>query len=776
MWWVLASTPVTAQSATPPFLLPSGVAYDAAGNLFVADAHRNQVLEVALDETVTVVAGTGLQGFAGDDGPALQALLNAPESVAVAADGTLYIADTGNQRIRAVVAGQIQTVAGTGVKGFSGDGGDARLARLNMPLALAVYGRNVVIADSGNHRVRGLSSGVLTTIAGSGTQGFSGDGGAAKLAQLDTPAGIAIDANGRIFFADSHNHRVRMIDSNGIITTIAGSGARGFSGDGGPATRATLFLPRGVAVLPSGDVVFSDSDNQRLRLVNQLGVISTVAGNGVQGYSPDGAVATSALLNSPRGVAISRYSLPVFADARNHLVQEIAANANLYALPGVSLQVDSVALSVPAPLIYGQGTVDAVVTTNGPAPQGNVVLLDGTSVVTAAPLVSGTAMLTADGLSAGAHVLTATFAGDGVHKAASSSPVSTTVAPAMVTTTATEVTMTYGGITVPLSGTIAGVLARDAANVSVTFSSTAQDLAPVGTYPIGASLSGSASSNYVVSPASSSGTLHIVQAPALINAAVPSVAYAGLPATVSATVVPVTRGVPTGSVTFLDNGVSIVAGSVSGGNAAAVYLAPVAGTHVITALYGGDHNFLASTSAAAILTVSAMPDFDVAVSGSPTQAVPGGTIASYALIVSSQPAPFSGAVSMSVTGLPSGANATFSPATVVPGSGAVPVSLAIQTTALAMQTRPTDIRIGVLLIFGISLPYVRRRTKGVRGIKTLALLVGLAGLTAAVGCGDRAFTSSTRASQTLPLTITGTGTNLAGMVVTHRVTVTLVIE
>ena len=131
---------------------------------------------------------------------------------------------------------------------------------------------------------------------------------------------------------------------------------------------------------------------------------------------------------------------------------------------------------------------------------------------------------------------------------------------------------------------------------------------------------------------------------------------------------------------------------------------------------------------------------------------------------------------MSVTGLPSGANATFSPATVVPGSGAVPVSLAIQTTALAMQTRPTDIRIGVLLIFGISLPYVRRRTKGVRGIKTLALLVGLAGLTAAVGCGDRAFTSSTRASQTLPLTITGTGTNLAGMVVTHRVTVTLVIE
>jgi hypothetical protein len=303
---IIATVPATTLK------LPAGVAYDAAGNLFVADTLKNQVYEVSLAGVTSIVAGMGEQGFAGDGGSATAALLNGPTSIAVAVNGTIYIADTGNQRIRAVVGGQIQTVVGTGVKGFAGDGGDGRLAKLNMPVALAMGSNGgLLIADSGNHRLRRLSAGVFTTIVGNGVQGFAGDGASAVLAQMDTPAGVAVSNDGRVFIADSHNHRIRVIAEGGTITTFAGSGVRGFGGDGGAAISASLFLPRGVAVTPSGGVIFADSDNQRLRLVSAQGVISTIAGNGVQGASTEGMAANGTPLDSPRGVAISNFAAPV---------------------------------------------------------------------------------------------------------------------------------------------------------------------------------------------------------------------------------------------------------------------------------------------------------------------------------------------------------------------------------------------------------------------------------------------------------------------------------
>ena len=681
---------VGAQSGTA-LLLPSGVAYDSAGNLFVADSGKNQVFEVMLSGVTSVVAGTGEQGFSGDGGAATLALLNAPAGVAAAPDGTIYIADTGNQRVRAVVGGQIQTVAGNGAKGFSGDGGDALLAMLNAPVALAVDGGGgVLIADSGNQRLRRLAVGVLTTIAGSGVQGFGGDGAGATAAQMDTPSGVAVAGDGRVFVADSHNHRIRIIAADGTITTFAGTGARGFGGDGSAATNAALFLPRGIAVDAAGDVIFADSDNRRVRLVNTRGIISTIAGDGVQGSSAEGTVGVGASLDVPRGVAVSGFAAPVFGDVHNRVVREVAMDAELYALMGGASHVAVVTLSAPAGLIYGQGTIAATVGGAPPVAQGNVALLDGGATVSSAALAGGAAVLPADALPAGQHTLTAAFAGDGVHAAAVSPAVMVSVAPLLATATARAATIAYGSFTPTLTGTLAGILSRDLATVNVNFMAGAADLASVGTYPITTSLSGAASGNYTLSLSGTSGSLAITQAMPVVTMSAAQNSYAGLPLTLSAAVGPATRGSPTGRVSFVENGSVIGAGNVANGFATAIYLSPGIGSHSITASYGGDHNFLAATSSAAAITVSAMPDFTLAVSGSGTQTVQGGGIANYSLQVAAQPGPFSGSVSLSASGLPAGATVSFSPSTVIPGISAVAMTMNIQTTVLAMRQMKSD--------------------------------------------------------------------------------------
>ena len=220
---------VRAQVALP--LLPTSVAYDSAGNLYFADTNRDEVYESSLGGVLTVVAGNGVQGFAGDGGAATSAELNSPQGVAVGADGTLYIADSGNERIRAVIAGTISTFAGSGSVGFGGDGGGALTAMFRLPNALATDANGaLLVSDSGNARVRRISGGVIVTIVGNGTQGFAGDGGMAVAAEIDTPMGLAVGADGRIFVADSHNDRIRVVATNGTISTFAGSGLGGSQG------------------------------------------------------------------------------------------------------------------------------------------------------------------------------------------------------------------------------------------------------------------------------------------------------------------------------------------------------------------------------------------------------------------------------------------------------------------------------------------------------------------------------------------------------------------
>jgi uncharacterized protein (TIGR03437 family) len=280
---------------------PEGLAVDALGSLYVADYGENRIREVS-NGRITTVAGNGSEGYSGDNGPATGAQLFFASGVAVDAAGNLYIADAGNQRIRKVSNGVITTVAGDGTRGYSGDDIPATSTQLAYPSGIAVDSAgNLYIADTGNQRIRKVSNGVIATVAGDGTAGYGGDNGPATSAQLYDPGGVAVDSAGNLYIADSGN-RVRKV-SNGVIATVAGTGSYGYSGDNGPATSAQLYGPSGVAVDAAGNLYIADSYNDRIRKVSN-GVITTIAGNGTQGYGGDNGPATSAQLYSPEGVAV----------------------------------------------------------------------------------------------------------------------------------------------------------------------------------------------------------------------------------------------------------------------------------------------------------------------------------------------------------------------------------------------------------------------------------------------------------------------------------------
>ncbi|MEV7139608.1 RICIN domain-containing protein [Streptomyces tauricus] len=309
---------------------PYGLAMDSTGTLYFSDHNNHRVRKVTTDGRIRTVAGTGTAGSGGDRGPALSAQLDGPREVAVDRVGNLYIADTDNHRIRKVTAdGQIGTVAGTGTAGFSGDEGLAVDAELNCPYGVAVDSTgNLYIADTDNHRVRQVTpDGHIRTVAGTGPPGFSGDGGPAAAAQLNSPYGVALDGAGDLCITDAENHRVRRVAGDGTISTVAGTGTDGFSGDGGPAASAQLDFPLGVVADATGTLYVSDHNNHRVRRVAGDGTISTVAGTGTDGFSGDGGPAASARLNYPFGLAVDCVGALYIADYLNNRVRKVAADA-----------------------------------------------------------------------------------------------------------------------------------------------------------------------------------------------------------------------------------------------------------------------------------------------------------------------------------------------------------------------------------------------------------------------------------------------------------------
>ena len=311
------------------------------GGFVWAQPWSNRVRKVGPDGTVSTIAGTGAAGFSGDGGQATSAVLNFVHSAAPTVDGGYLLADELNNRIRKIsAAGVITTVAGTGAPGYAGDGGPANSAQINNPRGVVgLPDGGFLIPDSNNHRVRRVSpSGIITTVAGTGVQGFSGDGGTATAAQLSIPFGVAPTADGGFLIVDVGNQRVRKVSPGGVITTVAGTGVAGYSGDGGAAAAAQLNNPHNVVEQSDGGILIADTSNARVRRVAPNGTITTIAGTGVQAFGGDGAAATAAQLAAPKAVAVTAASDALIADEQNNRIRfvgALAAPANT-ALPTIA--------------------------------------------------------------------------------------------------------------------------------------------------------------------------------------------------------------------------------------------------------------------------------------------------------------------------------------------------------------------------------------------------------------------------------------------------------
>src|SRR5215469_2368082 len=430
-------------ATTVPLVLPSAIAYDSKGNLYLAEAANHIVRKVDTADHITTVAGTGIQGFDGDGGQATAALLDSPQGLAV--DSTsLYIADTHNHRIRKVdlASGLITTIAGSSNARSAADNGPAAAATLDRPTALTLDPQgNLYLADIGSHRIRRItaSTSVITTVAGTGTQGSGGDGSAATAALIDSPGGLAADATGNLYLADTHNQRIRRIDAiSGAITTVAGSGSQGYSGDSNSAMAAKLALPQGLTIDAQGNVYVADTANHRIRRIDaSTGKITTIAGDGTQAFAGDGGDPIAASLNSPRSTSLSPSGAVTIADTGNQRIRQIAADASLQTIAGLGATTPGVlALSGPAVVSYGNAWLTATLNTASAA-AGSITFLDtyaGTSSTAATvPLLANAAALDTSALPAGQHAIIATYTGDASHTAAQSSVFALNVSPLPLT-------------------------------------------------------------------------------------------------------------------------------------------------------------------------------------------------------------------------------------------------------------------------------------------------------------------------------------------------------
>jgi Leucine-rich repeat (LRR) protein/sugar lactone lactonase YvrE len=332
--WTLINETEAVEQTGANLDAPKSISFDASGNGYIADSLNHRILKRDTQGQLSVVAGNGKRGFAGDDGPAIEAELNNPQGTAVDEEGSLYIADTNNHRIRKVDSnGIITTVVGNGKRGFAGDEGLALNAKLREPTAI-VFDNNghLYIADSGNHRIRKVSGqrtrkpgtdSIITTFAGDGRRSYQGDNGPATQARLNNPTGLAVDSQNNVYIADTDNHRVRKVDNRGIITTVAGTGENGYSGDGDPAIAAKLNTPTGLEVDTEGNLYIADKNNHRVRKVNNKGIITTFTGTGKRGTSTDGILASVAQVDQPTDVALDQYGNLYVADKGNDTIRKI---------------------------------------------------------------------------------------------------------------------------------------------------------------------------------------------------------------------------------------------------------------------------------------------------------------------------------------------------------------------------------------------------------------------------------------------------------------------
>ncbi len=762
--------PASTPAGNVALLRPLGLAYDAQGDLFFAESGNHVIRCLDPAGNLTTVAGSGMQGFSGDTGSAAMAQLDTPSAVAIDTAGNLFIADTQNNRVRRIDASTqaITTIAGTGVAGFSGDGGPATVARLAFPRALVLGPANLLyIADSGNHRIRALNlqTGVVSTVAGLGAQGFSGDGEAATGARLDTPSGLALDSAGNLFVADAGNHRVRRIDAaSQTIRTIAGA-----------STASRLLRPVSLVVAGSG-ILIADAGSQRvLRLDLSSGILTVLAGQGTQSFQGDNGPATAALLDTPTALAIAPSGALAIADTGNERIRQVGVDGSISTVAGLgTLATGTLTLSGATTQSYGATTLLASLS-SGVASQGTVSLLDTTTgstvLVSQATLNAGIARFPLATLPAGSHLLLATFPGDGTHRAAQSQTLAVTIAPIPLTAVLSGTpTVTFGQSLPSLSAILTGVLPSDSTRLTATVALGASATSPPGTYPVTVTLSGSAAVNYTFTPPGA--TLTIVKAPVTTSL---TRTGSSLTAHVSSS----TRGNPTGTLTLLTSaGTRMTSVLLNATGSADISTASLAdGVYTLAAIYSGDADFLSAESPPVTFTVGtpAVPaDFSFSMAGSTTKTVNAGETAQFPVTLKlSGTSTLAGPITLSAGALPIGFAANFDPPVIPPGGSVNTFTLSISTPRALASNQSTRTGRGAWTTLASLVPFVILAISRRRKI----LLASMAALTLC-GCGARInSTASTQSpSTTYPVIITGTTTNLDGSVLQHTVTVSLVVQ
>jgi hypothetical protein len=309
---------------------PFGIAFDRAGNMYLVELGGNAVRKVSARGVLTTCAGTGERADGGDGGPATRARLNGPHGLVFGPKDLLYIADTWNNRVRKLDlrSGVITQFAGTGVKGYGGDGGPATAAQFGgvYSVALDRRARNLYLADLDNRRVRAvdLATGVVTTVAGNGARGVPADGADARTSPLWDPRAVAVDSHGDLYILERSGHALRLVDTRGKIRTVVGTGKAGFSGDGGPARQVMLNGPKHLCVDADDNVILADTDNHViLKYLPREGKVIRIAGTGRQGTAGLGGPPEQAELNQPHGVYVDRSGVLYIADSFNHRVLRI---------------------------------------------------------------------------------------------------------------------------------------------------------------------------------------------------------------------------------------------------------------------------------------------------------------------------------------------------------------------------------------------------------------------------------------------------------------------
>ena len=333
------------------FRVPAGLVFDGEGNLYIADRENHRVRKVDTNGNISTFAGTGQGGFSGDGGLAIKARLNLPSGLAADEEGNLYVSDRSNDRIRVIdKKGVIRTYAGTGVAGFQGDAGPALKAQLDKPFGIALDKKeNLYIADRNNNRVRKVSpEGIITTVAGDGGFFFMGDNGPAYRASVAAPTGVAVDKEGNLYIADRNNNRIRVVDRLGMIRTVAGTGQQDYNGDSEVARETNLYLPFGLTVDSNNNILVIDRSHYRIRRIDpKSGKVETVAGNGVKLFAGDGGPAAGATLSFPHGMCVDEEDNLIFSDKGHYRIRKITADGVISTIGGDGIR-GNVGDNVPA--------------------------------------------------------------------------------------------------------------------------------------------------------------------------------------------------------------------------------------------------------------------------------------------------------------------------------------------------------------------------------------------------------------------------------------------